>query len=293
MNRAARADQRPLIAFATCREYADLDPDDRLLIEPLAALGVRVEAAVWNDPAVDWTRFDAVVLRSTWDYPDDHDAFLRWARSVPRLINPFEMVEWNTDKLYLLELEEAGIATVPTAFAGPGETWQIPDAWSEVVIKPATSAGSRDTARYEQEDPRIATHIARLQAAGRMAMLQPYRHEVDEAGETGLIYSGGVFSHAFRKGPLLGRDGRITDQLFAPEDIAPRVPSPDELDLGEQAMSFVSGRFGTPVYARVDLLPGPMIIEVELTEPSLYLAQGPGSPEWFARVIAAAVGGGR
>jgi hypothetical protein len=283
----------PRVAFATCREYADLDPDDRLLVDPLAALGVSVEPAVWDNPTVDWNRFDAVVLRSTWDYPDAYDAFLRWAAAVPRLINPFEIVRWNTDKTYLLDFEAAGIATVPTAFAGPGEAWDIPEHWSEVVVKPATSAGSRDTARYRRSDARVAHHIARLQASGRMAMLQPYRQEVDEAGETGLIYAAGVFSHAFRKGPLLGPDGRITDQLFAPEDIVPRQPSPDELELGEQAMDFVAGRFGKPAYARVDLLPGPMIIEVELTEPSLYLAYGAGSPERFAEAIAQAVAPGR
>jgi hypothetical protein len=282
-----------LVAFATCREYAYLDPDDRLLLAPLAALGVTVEAAIWDDPSVAWDRFEAVILRSTWDYADAYEAFLAWARAVPRLINPFEVVAWNTDKAYLLELEAAGIPTVPTAFAGPGEPWQIPDAWPEVVIKPTTSAGSRDTARYVRADPRVGEHIARLQAAGRTAMLQPYRHEVEEAGETGLIYAAGVFSHAFRKGPLLTPDGRMTDGLFAPEEIAPREPTAAEFEVGRQAMRFVSGRFGTPVYARVDLLPGPMIIEVELTEPSLYLAYGPGSPERFASAIAAAVGDAR
>ena len=276
------------IAFATCLEYATLDADDRLLLEPLAGLGIAAEPAVWNDPSVDWGRFDAVVLRSTWDYPDAYDAFLAWAAAIPWLINPFDVVEWNTDKLYLLDLEEAGIATVPTSFAGPGETWQIPTEWAEVVIKPATSAGSRDTARYDRTDPRVAAHIARLQAAGRMAMLQPYRHDVDVAGETGLVYIGGIFSHAFRKGPLLGLGNQVTEHLFAPEEIELRDPTAEELELGAQAMSFVSGRFGTPIYARVDLLPGPMIIEVELTEPSLYLAYGPGSPERFATAIAAA-----
>jgi hypothetical protein len=123
-------------------------------------------------------------------------------------------------------------------------------------------------------------------------MLQPYRHEVDESGETGLIYASGTFSHAFRKGPLLAPDGRITDQLFAPEDIAPRVPTAEELAIGELVMRYVSERFGVPVYARVDLLPGPQVIEVELTEPSLYLGQGPGAAERFASAIAAAVAGG-
>ena len=277
------------IAFATCREYADLDPDDRLLLAPLAALGIRAEPAVWNDPAVDWRAFHAVVLRSTWDYPDAYEAFLAWAASVPRLINPLPVIRWNTDKRYLQDLAAAGIPIVPTAFAGPGEDWHVPDGWREVVVKPATSAGSRDTARYERSDPRVAVHIARLQAAGRVAMLQPYRHEIDDAGETGLVYAGGAFSHAFRKGPLLAPGGRITDQLFALEEISARDPTPDELAVGARAIALVTKRFGTPAYARVDLLPGPVVIEVELTEPSLYLACGQGSAERAAAAIGAAI----
>ena len=277
------------IALATCREYSHLDPDDRLLLEPLAALDIRAEPAVWNDPTVDWHAFDAVVLRSTWDYPDAYEAFLSWAASVPRLINPLPVVRWNTDKRYLADLEAEGIPIVPTAFAGPGDAWHVPDDWREVVVKPATSAGSRDTARYDRSDQRVTAHVARLQAAGRVAMLQPYHHEIDEAGETGLIYTGGAFSHAFRKGPLLAPDGRITDQLFAPEEITAREATPEELAVGARAIALVTTRFGTLAYARVDLLPGPLVIEVELTEPSLYLAYGPGSAERAAAAIAAAI----
>jgi hypothetical protein len=278
-----------LVAFATCREYAALDPDDRLLLAPLATRGIAVESGVWDDPTVDWSRYAAVILRSTWDYPDAYDKFLAWARAMPGLINPFEMVAWNTDKSYLLELEAAGIPIVPTALIDPGTPWQVPEGWPEVVIKPTTSAGSRDTARYLRSDPRVAEHIGRLQGSGRTAMLQPYRHEIDEVGETGLIYAAGVFSHAFRKGALLTADGRITDRLFAPEEIAPRESSPAELEVGQQAIRFISGRYGTPTYARVDLLPGPVVIEVELTEPSLYLGYGPGSADRFASAFAAAV----
>lgn len=278
------------VAFATCADYADLDADDRLLLEPLARSGVDAESAVWDDPSVDWARFDAVVLRSTWDYPERLDAFLGWARSVSRLVNPFEMVRWNTDKRYLLDLAADGIGIVPTVFASPGEDFvSIPADWTEVVVKPASSAGSRDTARYTRDDERVWPHVERLLDDGRVAMIQPYHHGVDARGETGLVYAGGAFSHAFRKGPLLAPSGAITDQLFAPEDIAPRVAGPEERALGDAAIAHVISRFGVPAYARVDVLPGPQVIEVELVEPSLYLAHGPGAPERFARAIAAAV----
>lgn len=279
-----------LIALATCAEYADLDVDDRLLLEPLDRLGVTAQAAVWDDPSVDWGRFDAVVLRSTWDYPKRLDAFLAWTGSISRLVNPVAMVRWNADKRYLLELAGDGIGIVPTVFASPEAPFvSIPADWSEVVVKPASSAGSRETARYTRDDERVWPHVERLLDGGRIAMLQPYHHGIDARGETGLVYAGGAFSHAFRKGPLLRPSGAITDQLFAPEDISPRVASPEERALGDAAIAWVIGRFGVPAYARVDVLPGPQVIEVELIEPSLYLAHGAGSAERFARAIAAAV----
>ena len=117
------------------------------------------EPAVWDDAAVDWSRFEAVVLRSTWDYPPRLDAFLAWAAGVPRLINPLDLVRWNTHKRYLLELEAAGIPIVPTRLAEPGGAWDAFHDWHEVVVKPAVSAGSVDTARYVHDDPRVGDII--------------------------------------------------------------------------------------------------------------------------------------
>jgi hypothetical protein len=278
---------RAVVAFATCREYADLDPDDLLLVDPLDARGIDVEAAIWDDETVDWARFDAVILRSTWDYPERLGAFLAWAGSVPRLINPFEMVRWNTDKRYLLDLATDGIEVVSTIFASPDETFvSLPADWNEVVVKPASSAGSRETARYTRDDERVWPHVERLLDNGRIAMLQPYHHGVDVRGETGLVYADGVFSHAFRKGPLLAPSGVMTDRLFAPEDISPRDPTADERAIADAVLAHLAERFGVPAYARVDVLPGPQVIEVELVEPSLYLGQDAGAAERFAAVFA-------
>jgi hypothetical protein len=281
------------VAFATCRDYADLDVDDLLLIDPLDALGVDVAPAIWDDPTVDWGRFDAVILRSTWDYPERLDAFLAWAAAVPRLVNPFDVVQWNADKRYLLDLATDGIEVVSTIFAdGEDAFLSLPADWSEVVVKPASSAGSRETARYTRDDERVWPHVERLLDDGRVAMVQPYHHGVDVRGETGLVYANGQFSHAFRKGPLLAPSGAMTDQLFAPEDISPRDPTVEERALADATMRYVIDRFGTPAYGRVDLLPGPQVIEVELVEPSLYLAQDPGAAARFAAAFAASVRGG-
>jgi glutathione synthase/RimK-type ligase-like ATP-grasp enzyme len=280
------------IALATCREYAELDADDRLLLEPLAQLGVSAEPAVWDDPTVDWARFDSVVLRSTWDYPPRLEAFLAWAARVPRLLNPLALVQWNTHKRYLLEVEAQGIPIVPTRLAEPGGAWDAFHDWHEIVVKPAVSAGSVDTARYASDDPRVDDHIRRIHAGGRTVMIQPYHHEVDVHGETALMYIDGRFSHAIRKGPLLRTHGAMTDGLFAPEEITERDPTSGERDLAERVVAFIAEPFGTPLYARIDLLPGPVLIEAEVTEPSLFLGHGTGAADRFARAIAAAVGAG-
>lgn len=257
----------------------------------LERLGAEVATPVWDDPAVDWAAFELVVVRCTWDYVDRRDAFLAWARSVPRLANPAPLLAWNTDKRYLRDLAAAGLPTVPTVFLEPGESFAAPAA-AELVVKPSVSAGAQDTRRHPGAPPgAAAAHVAELHAAGRTAMVQPYLDAVDEAGETALLYVDGTFSHAIRKGPLLRPDRPPPDALFALEQISPREPSTAERALGDRVLAALRERWGVPLYARVDLLPGPdgapAIVEVELTEPSLFLSHAPGAPERLARAIAA------
>jgi hypothetical protein len=152
------------------------------------------------------------------------------------------------------------------------------------------SAGSRNTARYgPAERPAAERHIADLHAAAKTAMVQPYLSAVDEHGETGLVFIDGRFSHAIRKGPLLAPGGALVEGLFAPEEITAREPSAAERDEADRVMALIVGRFGPLLYARVDLLAGPdgrpRLLEVELNEPSLFLAQDPASAERLAAAI--------
>lgn len=273
-----------------------LDEDLSLLGRALDDLGVRNEVAFWNDDAVDWSRFDLVVVRSPWDYFRRRDEFLRWADRVSatsRLANPADVVRWNTDKHYLADLAAAGLATTPTTFVEPGSIPTESDLPpGDVVVKPAVSAGANDTElhRASGRDAALA-HIRRLTDAGRAAMVQPYQHAVDEAGETALIYFGGDFSHAIRKGPIL-RDGAVemVEGLYATEDISPRDPTPGERDLAERTLDTIPGGRARLLYARVDLIPNPdgipQILEVELTEPSVFLHHCDGSAKRFASAIA-------
>jgi glutathione synthase/RimK-type ligase-like ATP-grasp enzyme len=282
------------IALATCAEVPGLDDEGRLLLSSLAAAGIDAEPAVWDDPGAGWDTYELVLLRSTWDYHLRPQAFLQWAESIgTRLRNPPAMVAWNASKRYLADLASWGPATVPTTFVAPGDLPELP-AEGEFVVKPSTSAGSKDTARYRAGDPAAAAHVEALGAAGREVMVQPYLSSVDETAETALVFLGGEFSHAMRKGPLLELGQGLEQDLFRPEEMSPREPSARQLELGRAVVGELSERIGVPLYARVDLLDSdagePLVLELELIEPSLFLDFHPPAAERLVALLAAELG---
>lgn len=283
------------VALVTAADAIGLDADAPYLHAALRRCGVRPALTVWDDDRVDWSAYDLVVLRSTWDYPRRHPAFLRWAGSiaaVTRLRNDADVVAWNSDKRYLLELAERGVTIVPTTLCPPGEPFLLPSGRA-FVVKPAVSAGSQDTERFtaNAHDAGRAL-VRRLHGEGRDVLVQPYIDRVDAHGETALIYLAGQFSHAIRKGPILARATESVGGLFAAEQIDPREPTDAERATAEAAMDAVPFARSRLLYGRVDLLPGedgPLVLEVELVEPSLFLTCTDGAAERFARAIAAVV----
>jgi len=282
------------VALVTCAPMNGLDPDDALVVAPLKARGIEAEPAVWDDPAVDWAGYDLVVVRSAWDYYPRRDEFLAWAAQVPALANPAAVLAWNTDKRYLRELAGAGVATAPTTWVEPGVPWTPPSA-GEVVVKPAVSGGGNDTGRYDLADPeqrRLATaHARRLGDDGRLVMVQPYLAAVDEHGETALLWLGGRYSHAVRKGALLTGPDVGVDGLYRQEEITAREPTAEQLAAAGRVLAAVPFDPDDLLYARVDLIPAgagaPLLLEIELTEPSLFLGMAPGAPERFADAVVA------
>jgi glutathione synthase/RimK-type ligase-like ATP-grasp enzyme len=265
------------IALASCAEMPGLDDEGQLLLAALRGRGADAAPVVWDGDDA-WDDFDLVVLRGTWDYAERIEEFLAWTdhvATVSRLLNPAPVVQWNTDKRYLAGLERAGVPIVPTQFLEPGEEPRHRFEDVEHVVKPVVSAGSRDTLRLGvHQVERSRAHTASLLHRQRPVMVQPYLHEVDEHGETALLYLDGTFSHAMRKGPLLTPDMELVDGLFAQEDMSPREPSDAERDVAEAVLAAVPDEYGDLLYARVDLLPspdGPRLLELELTEPSLFL----------------------
>ena len=286
---------RGSVALVTCREALGIDYDMPLLLEAVRAAGYEVDEVCWDDESIDWSVYDQVVIRSTWDYHRRYHEFMKWIRSVgavSTISNPVDVIAWNTDKHYLAEVAAIGLPVVPTIFIEPGQ-----DEWpqdvrelltrGDVVVKPAISAGSNDTERHSNFDPAHA-QISALLSSQRSVMLQPYMADVDVQSETGLVFIDGEFSHAFAKGPLLAQAKSMSGGLYAEEEIGVRLPTAEQLLIGERVMKWLSSRFGKLLYARVDLLPtaqGPVIIEIELTEPSLYLLLHPQAATRLAESI--------
>lgn len=279
------------IAFATCPVWPDGFADDH---EAAALAGA--EFRLWDDPAVDWEAYDRVVLRSVWDYTRRLDDFLSWCDRVgpERLRNTPELVAFNADKRYLGEL---GVPIVPTAFVGPDGP--PPDFEGEVVVKPNVSAGARGTGRFpaERHDEALAL-IEAIRSSGRVALVQPYLAGVDEHGETAIVYLGGEVSHVLRKQPILrdagvaplGDDPHGPAAVVLDEDLVLAGEATDaELALAAEVHERITERFGIPLYARVDIVPGPggepVLIELEALDPCLYLDQAPGAAARLAAAI--------
>lgn len=287
----------PRVALVTCAAYPDLYEDDRLLVPALAALGVASQPAIWSDPAVDWAAFDALVMRTPWDYFERTAEFRPWldARIAAGglLCNAGDVLEWNYDKRYLQDLDAAGVPLVPTVYVAPGETADVAAlararGWDEVVVKPTVSGGAYRTHRFRVDDAAAyAGEVAGI-LADRGLLVQPFLPEILSDGELSLLFFDGAFSHAVRKRARPGEYrvqfsfGGTTETV----DVAP--------DLVAQARACALTAPSRPVYARVDgvVIGGRfLLMELEVFEPLMFLAAHPEAPARFARAIAGRLAG--
>jgi hypothetical protein len=273
------------LRVATCLTLPEPDLDEAPLAEALASAGVAARLCAWDDPAEPWDSPVPTLLRSTWNYALSPDAFAAWIRRVgaaAALWNPVDVVLGNLSKRYLLELPERGVAAVPTRWCERGEVVDLTSCLRELsaerlVAKPAIGAGSLDTERFARgDDERFAAHLARLTRRGA-ALVQPYVDSVHDYGERSLVWIDGELSHAVRKTPRFSGDVEHVDGPLPWRD--------DEVDLATRALRPFAGRV---LYARVDLARDredrPMVMELELIEPSLFFAKRPGSAQ---RLVAA------
>jgi hypothetical protein len=264
----------PRIVLAGCPALPEGDGDDDGLVAALRQRGLHARWLSWDDPEA--LEADLVILRAAWDYIDRLDEFLAWTKRVRNLLNPPQVVLWNTDKRYLADLADAGVPTVPSQFFAPGEKVRIPA--GEVVVKPAVGAGSVGAQRFN-DAAEAREHAAALQSEGRTVLVQPYDRRITH-GETALVYLGGRQSHAFTKGPILPPPGQapVFDEsgTYAEESLTPADPDFELWDIGHAALAAAAAHLGINVgdllYARVDVIGDrrdPHVLELELVEPSL------------------------
>jgi hypothetical protein len=275
------------IALVTCVELPEPDRDMAPLEAAVRAAGLSCAVAAWDDPAVDWSQFRLVLLRATWNYPLKRAEFLDWAarvEAVARLWNPLALVRWNSHKRYLLDLEARGIPIAPTVLVprGSGLTLgEILDArdWDEVVIKPAVSAGSFRTVRTSRTQLRQGEAHLRDLVSERDVLVQQYLPAVEGHGERALVWIDGALTHAVRKSPRFEGDR---------EQVSPIAMSiaPSEAALAERVLACVDMPM---LYGRVDVAPGPdgrpVVMELELVEPSLFFPQSPAALDRMVRAL--------
>lgn len=262
------------VAIATCAHHPGfIANDDEPLIAALGGLEVEAVLARWDDARVEWGGFDAVVIRTTWDYQERLEAFLAWVERVEGetvLINPGEVVRRNVRKTYLRELEAEGIGIVPTRWFEAGG-WGAADVeelagWcDEVIVKPSIGAGASGLGRFASEDvDGIGAHIRSIEGGGPV-LVQRYLPSIIEAGEVSIVVIEGEVSHAVRKVPARG-DFRVQIEFGGVYTLI--EPSEREVEVALRAVEIASG--GRVVQARADLVEG-LVGEIELIEPELFL----------------------
>ena len=272
-------EQLPIVrlALVTCRELPRPDWDLAILVGAFASRGVTAEIVAWEDESIEWHTYDAAIVRSTWNYLAHLEGFRAWIDHVSaatRLINSPAMLRWNLHKSYLVEFAQAGLDVVPTVLhrAGDEIDWAAHFAqFGELVVKPAVSAGSFATIRVARGDFR-SVEVHHLEHAERDLLVQPCLASVVVHGESNLVYFGGKFSHAVHKGARWKNDAEQSRGLVE--------PAADERALADQILAHVGSlQLGEIAYARVDLARGadgrPLLMELEVLEPSLFLDRIP------------------
>lgn len=274
-------------AFLSMDSLAGYETSDPLLVAPMAAASWQVETVSWRDPSADWNRFDAVVVRTPWDYQDDLAGFTATLDTIDasraRLANDRALMGWNLDKRYLRDLAARGVATVPTHWADTFDAANVADTYAafntgEIVIKPTVAAGARDTFRLTPAALEAALPTLMRLFADRPHMIQPFAPDILTEGEFSLFYFGGRYSHAIRKIPKPG-DFRVQEEHGG--ILSALTPDPALRAAADTAMNALDA---PPLYARVDLVrwrTNPVLIEFELVEPSLYLDHDPRAPQRF------------
>lgn len=264
--------------------------DDQLLLSALANQGISSNIVAWTDEKISWQDASLVLIRSTWDYCQNYRKFITWTKMVDRLTelwNPLEIIHWNSNKKYLMELQEKGIPVIPTVFLDKNAITDIRSLFSlwktkQIVVKPIIGSNSFATFFLERKISEKDLHTIQKMAAKHIFFAQPYMKTVEDYGERSLVFINGKFAHAFRKTPF----HTFTAQDQGREKEMMVYPSKKELHLAETIINRLKCRI---LFGRVDMVNDdngiPRVIELELIEPRLNLHYSDMSLELLANTV--------
>jgi glutathione synthase/RimK-type ligase-like ATP-grasp enzyme len=278
------------IAILTCEKLPDLNPEDQKIIPALAQHNIQATAAIWSDKTINWSEFDYLVFRNTWDYFEKESEFKIWLNQIAQLeiktLNPIVTIKQNIHKFYLREMEQQGITILPTVFIDKTDALNlaelIPEHWKKAVIKPAFSAGSYLTEVFEVSEIQAINEKYKSIAAEKELLLQEFMPEIQTLGETSFIFFNKKFSHAVNKKPVDG-DFRV-QSLFGGKYTLVH-PSQEMI---QKAQKIVDTFQEDLLYARVDgiLIDDELyLMEIECIEPDLYFNLSENAMERFVAEI--------
>ncbi|MFE3867870.1 RimK family alpha-L-glutamate ligase [Flavobacterium sp. LS2P90] len=278
------------IAILTCEKLPELTAADQLLIPELAKHNIVAKPVIWSDKTVNWSDFDYLIFRSTWDYFEKETEFNHWLDQIEKLgiktLNPIEIIKQNKHKFYLREMEKQGISILPTVFIDKRNSLNlaelIPSHWKKAVIKPAFSAGSYLTEVFDVADIQKINADYKNLAQEKELLLQEFMPQIQIAGETSFIFFNKKFSHAVNKKPVKG-DFRVQSQFGG----AYTLVQPSQ-QLIEKAQEIVDTFPEKLLYARVDgiIIDTELyLMEIECIEPDLYFDIAPVALERFVASI--------
>ncbi len=270
----------PRIALVTCKVLPEPDADYEITKSALEEIGLEATWVAWDDETVDWSQFDLAIIRSTWNYYHHVSRFQDWLRNIESqalLLNPRQVVRANLHKRYLLELADRGVNIVPTVLIPKNSGWFTDSPWQNFVLKPAVSASSFRTKKFDRLQLTDAHIFAEMIIHDTDLLVQKYIPSVENGGEVAWIWIDGEITHGVRKNQRLhDEDESVSEAIF-----------PSKSDL-LRLKPFVAQIPRVCLYARIDVMEDEgewLLSEMELIEPSLYLAQNPLAAEKFAAAV--------
>jgi glutathione synthase/RimK-type ligase-like ATP-grasp enzyme len=276
------------IILASCAGRTDAVSADAPLVAALQARDVQVEIRHWNDTSVLWHRYDAIVIRTTWDWYVDVAAFTGWLDRVQvrtQLLNPPQTLAWGLDKRFLLDLAASNVAVVPTlALSVPDAArvarWAAHHGYDELILKPSLSAGSIGVVRTQVSD--IETTLLQDWPQQGVRLVQPYLRTIETDGELSIVFIDGKLSHGICKTPKVG-EFRIQSEYGGKNTLI-------DPDAAAQAVvnAAIAAIPGYPVFVRIDMLhdgSSYRVIEVEVIEPDLYFSVAPQAADRLAQAL--------